>query len=122
MADVQADTNEDADHLYMMFSATFPKNARNLARQYMQQDYARIRVGRAGSSHKNVQQNVVWVEDGAQKQAVFDLLYSETPGRTIIFCNTVNGVEELDDFLFNKGLPTTFIHSRRTQHEREDAM
>lgn len=116
------DTNEDADHLYMMFSATFPKSARALARQYMQQEYARIRVGRAGSSHKNVRQNIVWVDGDAKNQAVFDLLSDMAPGLTIIFRNTVHGVEELDDFLFNKGLPTTFMHSRRTQYEREDAM
>lgn len=116
------DTNEDADHFFMMFSATFPKGARALARQYMQQEYARIRVGRAGSSHKNVRQNIIWVDEEAKKQAILDLLTSMAPGLTIIFRNTVHGVEELDDFLFNKELPTTFMHSKRTQYEREDAM
>ena len=116
------DTNEDADHLYMMFSATFPKEARTLARQYMQQEYTRIRVGRAGSSHKNVTQNIVWVDEDAKNQAVLDLLQNMEPGLTIIFCNTVFMVDRLDDFLYNKGLPTTFMHSKRTQYEREDAM
>ena len=42
----------------MMFSATFPKEARALAREYMAKDHVRVRVGRAGSSHKNISQRV----------------------------------------------------------------
>lgn len=42
----------------MMFSATFPKEARTLAKEYMSTDHIRIRVGRAGSAHMNVTQNV----------------------------------------------------------------
>lgn len=40
----------------MMFSATFPKHARTVAKEYMAADHIRIRVGRAGSSHVNVTQ------------------------------------------------------------------
>lgn len=58
MLNMTTDTNADADHLFMMFSATFPKGSRLLARQYMSQDYLRIRVGRAGSTHKNVKQDI----------------------------------------------------------------
>ena len=42
----------------MMFSATFPKDARSVAKEYMAMDHIRIRVGRAGSAHVNVEQNV----------------------------------------------------------------
>lgn len=42
----------------MMFSATFPKGARTLAKEYMASDHIRIRVGRAGSVHANVTQSV----------------------------------------------------------------
>lgn len=52
------DANADDDHVYMMFSATFPKEARALAREYMSKDHIRIRVGRAGSSHINIVQKV----------------------------------------------------------------
>ena len=44
----------------MMFSATFPKEARQLAKEYLANDHIRIRVGRAGSSHMNIQQKVNW--------------------------------------------------------------
>ena len=42
----------------MMFSATFPKQARIVAKEYMASDHIRIRVGRAGSTHVNVTQKV----------------------------------------------------------------
>lgn len=44
------------------------------------------------------------------------------PIRTIIFANNKATVDYLDDYLYNSGLPTTSIHSDRTQREREDAM
>ena len=116
------DTNEDADHIYMMFSATFPKDARKLAREYMTEDYVRINVGRAGQTHKNVRQAVIYVDQDQKKEACFDLLFQSEPARTIIFCNSKPGVDLLDDYLFNRGLPTTSIHGDRSQSEREDAM
>ena len=58
LTNVLIDNNEDADHLFMMFSATFPKEARAVAREYMSKDHIRIRVGRVGSTHVNVTQKV----------------------------------------------------------------
>lgn len=116
------DTNQDADHVYMMFSATFSKQARALARDYLSPDHFRIHVGRAGSSHKNIHQDVIFVDKNNKREAVFDLIYTMEPGRTIIFCNSKGGVDELDDFLYNRGLPTTSVHSDRNQREREDAL
>lgn len=105
-----------------MFSATFPKAAREMARQYMVQDYFRVRVGRAGSAHKNIRQEVLYVDQDQKRECVFDLLFKSEPSRTLIFCNSKAQVDLLDDFLYNRGLPTTSIHADRNQREREDAM
>ena len=53
------DNNDDDDHIYMMFSATFPKEARAVAKKYMAKDHIRIRTGRIGSTHRNVKQKVI---------------------------------------------------------------
>ena len=105
-----------------MFSATFPKAARQMAREYMAGDYYRIRIGRAGSAHKNIRQNVIPVDNDQKRQCTYDLLFASEPMRTLIFCNWKTAVDLLDDYLFNKGLPTTSIHGGRSQMEREDAM
>lgn len=108
--------------MYMMFSATFPKGARQVARDYMESDYLRIRVGRAGQAHKNIKQEIIEVDRNRARDAVYDLLFSMEPARTLIFCNAKASVDLLDDYLYNKGLPTTSIHSDRSPREREDAM
>ena len=42
----------------MMFSATFPRDARAVAKEYMANDHIRIRVGRTGSTYAHIQQRV----------------------------------------------------------------
>lgn len=105
-----------------MFSATFSKATRRLARDYMDEDFVRIKVGRVGSTHQNIKQQVVYVEDSQKNQALFDLIFSEGPQRTLVFVNSKVKCDMVDDFLYNKGLPSTSIHSDRTQREREDAL
>lgn len=116
------DTNTDADHTYLMFSATFPKSARKLARDYMEEDNVRIKVGRVGSTHENIKQQIVYVNEHEKNQALFDLIFSDGPQRTLVFVNSKVKCDIVDDYLYNKGLPTTSIHSDRTQREREDAL
>ena len=105
-----------------MFSATFPGAARRLAKQYMDEDYVRIKVGRVGSTHSNIKQQVIFVNENEKNQALFDLLFTGEPQRTLIFVNSKIKCDMVDDFLYNKGLPSTSIHSGRTQREREDAL
>lgn len=57
-----------------------------------------------------------------KQQAVYDLLISSVPVRTLIFCRGKPQADILDDYLFNKGLPSNVIHSGRLQAERERAM
>jgi ATP-dependent RNA helicase DDX3X len=105
-----------------MFSATFPKEARKVARMYMAEDAIRVRIGRAGSTHKNVTQDIIFVERNQKKQALYDLLMSRPACRTLVFCNSKPAVEELDDYLYNRKIPTIFMHGDRSQLERQDAM
>ncbi len=116
------DNNEDADHRYMMFSATFPKGARQLAKDHLADDHIRVRVGRIGSTHMSITQNIVWAEENVKRQALLDLLMTSPPARTIVFVNSKKSADFIDDFLYNNSLPSTSIHSDRTQREREDAL
>ncbi|TVY31493.1 ATP-dependent RNA helicase [Lachnellula subtilissima] len=113
---------EDGNINYLMFSATFPKIAQQLATEHLAPNHVRVRVGRAGSSHKNIKQDIVYVEPAMKQQALWDLLMSGKAARTIIFVNSKRTADEVDDFLFNKDLPCTSIHGDRTQREREDSI
>ena len=106
----------------MLFSATFPKAARDLAKEYLKADHVRFRVGRAGSTVANIRQVVMQVENPQKQNALLSLIKTIPPCRTIIFVNSKRGADDLDAFLFNIGLPCTSMHSDRTQLEREAAM
>lgn len=106
----------------MLFSATFPKTLRELAGTHLATEHVRFSVGRAGSTHGNIRQVVMDVDPSQKRQACLDLLNSMPPARTIIFVNSKRAADELDDYLFNQGMPTTSIHADRTQREREDSM
>jgi len=106
----------------MLFSATFPKATRDLAKTHLAESHVRLRVGRAGSSHENIKQQIVMVDPSRKREALYDLLCSLPPTRTMVFVNSRRTADELDDFLFNKGIPCTAMHADRTQKEREAAM
>lgn len=65
---------------------------------------------------------VIHVDENMKKNALYDLLMSMVPIRTLIFVNSRDNVDYVDDYLYNRGLPSTSIHGGRTQREREDAM
>ncbi|RPB01027.1 DEAD-domain-containing protein [Choiromyces venosus 120613-1] len=114
--------NEDDDQQVLMFSATFQKSIRKLARDFLSDDFIQIKVGRIGSTHENITQRVLWVDELRKKEAIYDLLCTAPPARTLIFVNHKRVADSLDDFLYNLKLPTTSIHGDRTQREREDAI
>ncbi|CUS09042.1 unnamed protein product [Tuber aestivum] len=116
------DANEDDDQQVLMFSATFQKPIRKLARDFLSDDFIQIKVGRIGSTHENITQRVLWVDELRKKEAIYDLLCTAPPARTLIFVNRKRAADDLDDYLYNLKLPTTSIHGDRTQREREDAM
>lgn len=113
---------EEGNIQYLLFSATFPKRVRELAMTHLATEHVRFRVGRAGRANDNIVQNVMQTDPSMKRQAMYDLLHSMPPARTLIFVNNKRTADELDDFLFNRGLPCTSIHADRTQLEREDAM
>lgn len=107
---------------FCLFSATFPKAARDLAREYLSEQHVRIRVGRAGSTTSAIMQNIIQVDRNDRRKVLMEVL-ADLPGvRTMIFANSLQEVDNLDDFLFNSGLPVTSIHRDRSQREREAAI
>ncbi|KAI9003609.1 P-loop containing nucleoside triphosphate hydrolase protein [Gaertneriomyces semiglobifer] len=104
-----------------LFSATFPKTVRRLARDFLL-DCLLITVGRVGTIPVDITQRVMEVDDFSKRTTLLDLLYDEEPGLTLVFVNTQRAADTLDDFLFRAGFPVTSIHGKRSQAEREDAI
>ncbi|KAL1915655.1 uncharacterized protein VTP21DRAFT_6414 [Calcarisporiella thermophila] len=106
----------------LMFSATFPRNIRRLASDFLQTDHLFLKVGRVGGTTTDITQKIVWVEEKDKRETLVRLLLSQPPSRTLIFVETKRGADSLDAYLVKNQFPTTSIHGDRTQAEREDAL
>ena len=65
---------------------------------------------------------IIWCDQDKKMKALYDLLLSMPPSRTLVFVKFKKTADFVDDYLYNLGLPSTSIHSDRTQSEREDAL
>ncbi|GAA5806209.1 hypothetical protein HPULCUR_011740 [Helicostylum pulchrum] len=111
-----------ADRQTLLFSATFPRAIRSLARDFLRQDYLFLRVGRVGGTSDSITQKIMYVEEDEKREALRTLLNAQPPSRTLIFVETKRSADSLDHFLFERSFPSTSIHGDRTQMEREDAL
>ncbi|KAI7860004.1 hypothetical protein BDC45DRAFT_601488 [Circinella umbellata] len=106
----------------LMFSATFPRTIRKLARDFLRPDYLFLKVGRVGGTTSSITQKVMYVEEENKREELRTLLNSQPPSRTLIFVETKRSADSLDQYLFDRSFPSTSIHGDRTQMEREDAL
>lgn len=121
-ADCENADQDEGNVRYLLFSATFPKPLRDLAKEYLASNHVRFRVGRAGSTHINIKQQVLQVDANLKRDALITALNSIGPCRTIIFVNGKRMADELDDYLFNLDMPCVSMHADRMQIEREGAL
>ena len=105
----------------LMFSATFPKEIKLLAAEFLN-EYVFLSVGRVGSTSENIQQAVLFVQDHEKRQYLMDMLRADAKGLTLVFVETKRNADAVDDFLYRQGFPSTSIHGDRTQAEREAAL
>ena len=107
----------------LMWSATWPKEVRQLAAQYMK-DYIQINVGGVElTANKNIKQHVEICEEFEKKQKLFDLLTKlradARENKTIIFAETKRKVNDLSGELRASGWPSACIHGDKPQQERD---
>jgi len=103
-----------------MFSATFPREIRQLAADFLH-DFLFLTVGRVGSTVESITQVIRYVSDSTKREEVVKEL-RQTPGRTLIFAETKRNTDTLARYLFAHGFPATGIHGDRNQREREAAL
>ncbi|KAI8800717.1 P-loop containing nucleoside triphosphate hydrolase protein [Cladochytrium replicatum] len=113
------DMPQDETRQTLMFSATYPKEIRALAGDFLL-DTILITVGRVGVIPSEITQTVTTM---AFQQRQHLKKYSKMPpSPTLIFVSSKRMADSLDNFLYNRRFPVTSIHADRNQKEREDAM
>ncbi|KAJ3171484.1 DEAD-box ATP-dependent RNA helicase [Geranomyces variabilis] len=115
------DLPQDESKRVALFSATFAKDVRAFAGQFVG-DCLLVTVGRVGVVPVDIKQNILEVDENKKRSVLLDLLFEQEAGLTLIFVNTMRGADNLDDALFAMGFPITSIHGGRTQAERESSI
>nr|CAD7442179.1 unnamed protein product [Timema bartmani] len=110
------------DRQTLMWSATWPKEVRKMAEDYLQ-DYVQINVG---SLQLSANHNIVQIVDVCQeyeKEAklgrLVDEISSEPGAKTIIFVGTKRKVETITKLLCRNGYPASCMHGDKSQQERD---
>jgi len=117
----RSDMPATGKRITLMFSATFPKQIQELARDFLH-DYVFLAVGRVGSTSQNITQKIVWVEEAEKRSFLLDLLNIQADVLTLVFVETKRGADTLEEFLYNHQYSVNSIHGDRSQAQREDAL
>ncbi len=108
------------DRQTLMFSATMPKAIAEIASRYMKIPL-RIEVAPAGTSSKNVEQEMFIVNKDAKTQ-LLDKILSETNGSVLIFSRTKHGAKRINMNVRSMGHTAAEIHSNRSLAQRKEAL
>lgn len=110
------------DRQTLMWSATWPKEVRRLAEEFLT-DYTQLNVGSLDlSANHNILQIVDVCESHEKFQKLFRLLeeiMAEKENKTIIFTETKRGSDELTRQMRREGWPGMCIHGDKSQQERD---
>lgn len=110
------------DRQVLMWSATWPKEVRNLAEEFLN-DYIQINIGSLNlSANHNILQIVDVCEDYEKDQKLMKLLTeisAENETKTIIFVETKRRVDEITRSINRNGWRAVSIHGDKSQQERD---
>ncbi len=101
----------------LLFSATFSKEIRKLARSFLN-DPVEIEVAARNATASTVTQLVYPMSADDKRRAVVHLVKTKKLTQTIVFSNTKIGAGQLARFLEREGIRAESIHGNKSQLER----
>ncbi|XP_063698622.1 ATP-dependent RNA helicase vasa [Culicoides brevitarsis] len=105
----------------LMFSATFPEDVQRIAGEFLN-DYVFVAVGIVGGACADVVQTIVPAGRTEKRNKLMEILEQEDPHMVMVFVETTRMADFLATFMSNTRFPTTSIHGKREQRERELAL
>jgi ATP-dependent RNA helicase RhlE len=112
----QAPTNRQT----MMFSATMPPAIAQIASQFMKIPL-RIEVSPAGTSAKNVKQEI-FIVDKQAKVRLLEKILKDNNGSVLVFSRTKYGAKKINRFVQAMGHTAAEIHSNKSLAQRKEAL
>lgn len=105
----------------LMYSATFPREIQQLAREFLYQ-HSFLQVGRVGSTTENITQDVRFVEDHAKRDELLNILREYDGNLILVFVEKKRDADFLERSLRQMRIACASIHGDRVQREREEAL
>ncbi len=109
------------DRQTLLFSATMPKQIRELSNKYMKNP-VEISVSQISSTAERVAQSVMFVAQPDKTKAAIALLNNHKGQRTILFSRTKRGCDRIARRLNGNGLNAEAIHGNKSQNQRTRAL
>ncbi|VEU20347.1 DEKNAAC101157 [Brettanomyces naardenensis] len=110
------------DRQTLMWSATWPKSVKGLARDYLT-DYIQVNIGSLELSASHTIKQVVEVVSEFEKKdrccKYLEELMEEKDSKIIVFASTKRTCDELTTYLREEGWPALSIHGDKEQRERD---
>jgi ATP-dependent RNA helicase DDX5/DBP2 len=111
-----------SDRQVLMFSATWPKEVKQLAEEFLQ-DYIQINIGSLNlSANHNIIQ-IIDVCDENEKDAklikILTDISAENDRKTIVFVETKRRADEITRSINRRGFNAVAIHGDKSQTERD---
>ncbi|XP_024217656.1 uncharacterized protein [Halyomorpha halys] len=110
------------DRQVLMWSATWPKEVRNLAEEFLH-NYIQLNIGSLElSANHNIQQYVDICDEYEKPDKLCDLLTDicrESESKTIIFTETKRSVDEIVRTINRRGWKASGIHGDKSQQDRD---
>ena len=102
----------------LMFSATMPKEIRQLADQWLT-DPIHVQVAPSAAPAEKVEQSVYFVEPRQKSRLLANFLQTTPSTRTLIFSRTKHGADKIVRNLTREGIRAAAIHGNKSQNARQ---
>lgn len=113
------------DRQTVMFSATFPKEVRDLASKLLQNE-VKITVGSVGFNCEQIHQEVIYMDQDDKPQRLINILKKITAendnAQILVFVDRKRVVDKVEMDLYKQGFRVVSIHGDRSQNERNEAL
>jgi len=110
--------NAPAERQTLMFSATMPRQIRELASQWLT-DPAHVQVAPAAAPAEKVEQSVFFVEPKQKPMLLARFLHEVPSSRTLVFARTKHGADKIVRRLKRDGIRADAIHGNKSQAARQ---
>lgn len=109
------------DRQMLLFSATMPKEIRQLTKQHLR-DPAEISVTPVATTADRIDQSVMHVQQPSKMFVTSKMLKERLGEQTIVFTRTKRGADKVAKRLISDGIDAAAIHGNKSQSQREKAL